>query len=93
MNQRSSMRKSKRELFPAQQSKIMRKVRIICYDPDATDDSSSSEGEGEGGREKSFAKNPRCFVREITFCQPNVARPPLSRRAQVKTATTVELKP
>ncbi|CAN6549453.1 unnamed protein product [Malus baccata var. baccata] len=80
VNQRNSMRKSKRELFPAQQSKITRKVRIICYDPDATDDSSSSED--EGGRERSFAKNPRRFVREITFCQPNVALPPPKAAAE-----------
>ncbi|KAM1942230.1 hypothetical protein ACFX15_010727 [Malus domestica] len=64
--QRNRMRKSKREPFPDHQSKIMRKVRIICYDPDATDDSSSSED--EGGRERRFPNNPKRFVREITFC-------------------------
>ncbi|XP_048427872.1 ethylene-responsive transcription factor ERF118 [Pyrus x bretschneideri] len=74
LNQRDRMKKSN----PAHQSKIMRKVRIICYDPDATDDSSSSED--EGGRERRFAKNPKRFVREVTFCpsahpKPGTAEP------------------
>ncbi|KAK9934756.1 hypothetical protein M0R45_021890 [Rubus argutus] len=46
LNQRNGLKKSKREdKFAAEVPKMVRKVRIICSDPDATDDS-SSEDEG-----------------------------------------------
>ncbi|CAB4295612.1 unnamed protein product [Prunus armeniaca] len=64
LNQRNGFRKFKEDRFPAEDSKKVRKVRIICYDPDATDESSSSEDEGRG---RSYVKKPKRIVHEINL--------------------------
>lgn len=53
--------------IPSEESKSMRKIRVICSDPDATD-SSSSEDEGEEviNRRRAFKKCKR-IVREINL--------------------------
>lgn len=61
LNQRNGLKKSKREdKFAAEVPKMVRKVRIICSDPDATDDSSSEDE----GIERKFHKR---MVKEITL--------------------------
>ncbi|KAI5353108.1 hypothetical protein L3X38_006000 [Prunus dulcis] len=64
LNQRNGFRKFKEDRFPAEDSKKVRKVRVICYDPDATDESSSSEDEGRG---RSYVKKPKRIVHEINL--------------------------
>ncbi|KAM5567712.1 ethylene-responsive transcription factor ERF118-like [Rosa sericea] len=87
LNQRNSFKKSKREqLFPAEEPKMVRKVRIICSDPDATDDSSSEDE----GIDRKFHKR---MVKEITlpynFTRPSklVVEPEGSSNNGVKTPT------
>ncbi|XP_050374433.1 ethylene-responsive transcription factor ERF118-like [Argentina anserina] len=59
--QKNSFKKSKREQqFPAEEPKMVRKVRIICSDPDATDDSSSEDE----GIDRKFYKR---VVKEVTL--------------------------
>lgn len=58
-NQNTTSKKSKRAKVPVVESEMMRKVRIICSDPYATD-SSSSEDECDRSHKK-----PKRIVREI----------------------------
>ncbi|KAL6190297.1 hypothetical protein ACLB2K_036695 [Fragaria x ananassa] len=87
LNQGNSFKKSKREqLYPSEEPKMVRKVRIICSDPDATDDSSSEDE----GIDRKFHKR---MVKEVTlpfhFTRPSklVVEPESSCNNGVKTPT------
>ncbi|PRQ40369.1 putative transcription factor AP2-EREBP family [Rosa chinensis] len=87
LNQRNSFKKSKREqLFPAEEPKMVRKVRIICSDPDATDDSSS---EDEGIDRKLHKRMVKEITLPFNFTRPSklVVEPEGSSNNGVKTPT------
>lgn len=75
-------KKTKNHTVPAFQSILMKKVRIICSDPYATD-SSSSEDESE--RSTRRPKKLKRFVREINL--PLVVNPELQKPVETESSS------